>query len=378
MLIDETEMLKMVRKAKKVLLVEPEYPRKYPPMGLLKIASMVKANGGSVAGFYRGAPGGLFAPDADLICITSIFTYDVADVKRAICGARDAYPKTRIILGGVCASLISKELDKEFPDVHIFKGYSKALDQCIPDYTIDCMVEDPWDQFSYTFTSRGCVNRCGYCAVWRIEPELWINPKWKDMILLSKPFAMISDNNISASPDHLKEVAAHLTKTKRQVVFDNGLDCKLITDDMAKSLSTIRYTREGLRMAFDRIEDDGIFQRAVKRLTKAGVAPGNIMAYVLFNFNDTLDEANYRMRECARLGIRPYPQKFTPLNETNYDRNFLGKHWDADTASAFRYFWLMAGYYTKSTFNEFRDNIQKDPLTRGLRYAKARRTTKNE
>jgi hypothetical protein len=77
------------------------------------------------------------------------------------------------------------------------------------------------------------------------------------------------------------------------------------------------------------------------------------MAYVLFNFNDTPSEADYRMRECVKLGIRPYPQQYEPLKEASRDKKFIGKHWTPNLVRAFRYFWLMAGIYTKTTFVEW-------------------------
>jgi len=100
-----------------------------------------------------------------------------------------------------------------------------------------------------------------------------------------------------------------------------------------------------MRVAFDRIEEDGILQDAVKLLIKYGVNPSSILSFVLFNFNDTPQEANYRMIECLKLGIRPYPQQYTPLNCTSRDNVFIGKYWTLNLVRAFRFFWLMAGCY---------------------------------
>lgn len=346
-LIDEGEMLGLLAKAKTTFLLEPPYRRKYVPLGLAKIAAFAKAQGGQVrfGRHYDGWP-------CDLVCVTSLFTYDSRKVRDAVTQVRFLAPSTPILLGGVYASLMPKHALAD--GVAIFQGYSRELETYIPDYDIDWGVGEPWDGFSFTFTSRGCPNRCPYCAVPKLEGATWVNPTWKEHVVDDKPNAMVSDNNLSACPsEHVEAVIDFLVEKRKRVVFDNGFDCKFVTPKMAEMLARLRFTRHGMRLAFDRIEEDGTFQAAVRSLIEAGVPKGQIMAYVLFNFRDTPKEADYRMRECVRLGVRPYPQRFTPLNATSRESPFVGRHWTKGLLRAFRNFWLMAGYYTKATFEEW-------------------------
>jgi hypothetical protein len=162
---------------------------------------------------------------------------------------------------------------------------------------------------------------------------------------------MISDNNLSAQPiEHIEEICNFISENKKSVVFDNGFDCKHINEKMANLLSKLKFVRVGLRLAFDRIEEDGVFQEAIRKLKEAGVPKGSLMAYVLFNFKDTPKDAIYRAEECVRLGIRPYPQKYTPLNKTSRSEKYVGEHWTPNLIKAYRYFFLMASYYTKYKF----------------------------
>lgn len=341
-------MLRVLRGSKRVFLLEPQYRRKYVPLALAKIATYVKEYGGAVeyGRYYSGQP-------CDLVAMTSLFTTDAEDVAAAWDSVQFFAPDVPVLLGGIYASLMTKHAQERMPTAQIFQGYSPELDLRVPDYTMDWQVEDPWDQFSFTFTSRGCVNRCAYCAVHRLEPEHWVVPNWRQHIVADKPFAMISDNNLSAAPhEHLVDVVDYLADSGKRVVFDNGFDCKLITPAMAAQLARLRFTRHGMRMAFDRIEEDGTFQAAVRMLLDAGVPAGETMAYVLFNFQDTPKEADYRMRECVNLGIRPYPQRYQPLNKTDSTK-FVGKHWTAPLVRAFRNFWLLAGMYQHQTFEEY-------------------------
>lgn len=350
--LTEDEMLDRLRTAKRVFLLEPDYKRKYIPLGLAKIASFVKANGGRVW-FGRD----YFGPPVDLICVTSLFTYDSAKVLASIRHAEKTGRGTPILAGGVYASLMPKDIkERTGGKSELFLGYSRTLDQVVPDYSMGWGIEDPWPDFSFTFTSRGCPNKCAYCSVWRIESEPWINPSWRDHVIDSKPCAMLSDNNLSATPpEHLHAVIDFLVRKKKHVIFDNGFDVKHITEDMARRLGKVKFTRSGMRVAFDRIEEDGVFQAAVEKLKAGGVPKGEILAYCLFNFTDTPQQAYYRMKECVRLGIRPYPQQYTPLNQAvdRKKKKFIGKAWTEPLVKAFRGYWLMAGVYTKYTFENW-------------------------
>ncbi len=360
--LSEAEMLDRLRSAKRVFLLEPNYKRKYIPLGLAKIATFVKNNGGRVW-FGRG----YYGPPVDLICTTSLFTYDSAKVVGALKHAHGFGKGTPVLCGGVYASLMPKDLQRRAGDnTELFLGYSPELDKLVPDYSLPWNLEDPWNDFSFTFTSRGCPNKCSYCSVWRIESKPLLVENWRDHIVDEKPCAMLSDNNLSATPtEHLYEVIDFLAKKKKKVIFDNGFDVKHITEEMAHRLGKVKYTRSGMRTAFDRIEEDGVFQKAVEMLKAGGVAKSQILAYCLFNFTDTPKEAYYRMGECKRLGIRPYPQQYTPLNQAVDRRHakFIGKHWTTNLVKVFRHYWLMAGIYTKYTFEEYAKIQDKVDLT---------------
>lgn len=347
MIIDEVELFKILDSHNTILLLEPNYKSKYPPLGLNKLSTYLKSKGKTVlhSREFKGQW-------CDLICMTSLFTYDSEKILNVLENINPNFP---VIVGGIFASLMSDVIQNRFENVNIFKGCSPILDSCVPDYSLKWSNDEKWNDYSYTFTSRGCANKCKYCAVWRLESTTQtVVPNWRDHIVDEKPYAIISDNNLSScSMDHIKDVVGCLVEKKKQVIFDNGIDCKHVTPELASLLKDVKFQKQGLRLAFDRIEEDGVFQNAVKTLLDAGIAKYKIMAYVIFNFVDTPQEANYRFEECKKLGIRPYPQQYTPLNKLNRDEVFIGKHWTKNLALTFRNFWLMAGYYTKYKFEDF-------------------------
>lgn len=346
--VGEDDALRMIDNARSVFLLEPDYPRKYLPLGLAKIAARARRNGASVE-FGRHYNGG----DHELIAITSMFTNQAESVGRAYDEARFFTPSATVLLGGIYASLMTAHAEERMPEARIFCGYSKALDTQVPDYGLDYGLDEHFDKFSRLFTTRGCPNRCAYCGVPRLEPSYWIVPNWREHIADDKPYIMVSDNNLSAAPpEHLSDLLDALESADKRVMFEEGFDCKYITPQLAERLARLRYVHSGLRLAFDRIEEDGVFQAAVRLLLSAGVTHSQVMAFCLFNFQDTPAEADYRMRECVRLGIRPYPTRYQPLNTTR-SLEFVGRHWTQELARSFRAFWLFAGAYGKMTFDDF-------------------------
>ena len=58
----------------KILLVEPDYPNKYPPLGLLKIGAYHQQRGDEVV-LYKGLLKGEAAQYFDRIYITTLFSF---------------------------------------------------------------------------------------------------------------------------------------------------------------------------------------------------------------------------------------------------------------------------------------------------------------
>jgi hypothetical protein len=328
------------------------------PQGLAKISTFIKEHGGQTT-FSRATKMGVF----DLIVVTSLFTYDYAAVLNTLQSLRFMHPNTPVIIGGILATMGAKKINSRFPNIGIFRGISPEIDSRVADYSKNWELEGhKYDDCCWVFTQRGCVNKCGYCIVPTLEPDTYIIPNWKEHIVEQKGTVILCDNNISAAPmEHQLEVFNYLIEQGKTVDVNAGIDCKHVTPELAKILGKVKFISAGLKMAFDRIKEDGVFQEAVELLIEHGVMRSAIQAYVLFNYKDTPAEANYRASECRRMKITPYPQQYTPLNTWSRDTNFVGKHWTWNLVRAFRYYWLLRGHYNHMSFDEFlRGNHEKE------------------
>lgn len=314
---------------KRVLLVEPAYVTKYPPLALMKISSYHKALGDTV-NFVKGINEGLDHNAYDIVYITSLYTYDASVVLNTIIYYKTKCINADIIIGGIYATLMPEHV-KLNSGITPHIGLWKDVEFIPPDYSL--LQNHPWADYSFLFTSRGCPNKCGFCAVKYTEPESIINERWKEHISLNLPNIMIHDNNLTAVDfNHYEKVMNYLASIKKSVTFDNGLDCRKFNEKHCRLLTNVNL--KSLRFAFDNMNQDGYIQKAIKLCLKYGLPAQKILVYVLFNYKDTLKEALYRAREIARLGVRPYAMQYIPLDITKRSDYFYGE-WNKNLSKDF-------------------------------------------
>jgi hypothetical protein len=342
-IIPEQELIFLLEKSKNVLLIEPLYRRSYIPLGLAKISSFIKSHGGNVT-YSRDIVSGNF----DLICIATMFTNDSEIVIKTIkkCKSDMFLKNAKIVIGGIFASMMPEYIYDNTGE-KVFTGYSKTLDSYLPDYEMDYGVPGFFNDTMTLFTTRGCVNKCAYCMVWRMEKEYYICPNWERNIEnINREICVVSDNSfLSAPPEHVEDVIDSLNKNNKKVIFNNGMNCREINDKNAKQLASLKYIKNGFRIGFDRIKDDGHYQEAMARMQKAGLKiQGNSYTYVLYNFKETPQDSYYRAQEAWKFKSNPYLMRYRPLNQVTKKLDYVGKYWTKNLVKAFSYYGSTFGY----------------------------------
>jgi hypothetical protein len=188
-----------------------------------------------------------------------------------------------------------KDRDRDLPQEieHIYPDYS-----IYPEYTKDT---------AYGFLTRGCPRGCGFCHVKAKEglcshkvadlSEFWRGQK----------NIVLCDPNILACKDHI-DLLQQFADSKANVEFNQGLDIRLVTDRNLEILKKIKLTN--IHFAFDRWQDREIIEpklRAFVKETGYNRGKGNVMCYILVNFDTTLEQDLYRIQLCRELNISPYP-----------------------------------------------------------------------
>ena len=365
-----------------ILLVEPGYPNKYPPLGLMKLASYHGPRGRSdVVKFVKGVDRGVLDRAWDRVYVTTLFSFEWRRTAEAIDFAVEAAGNQpeRVFVGGVAASLIHEAFIAEprWAGVRFVKGlldgppaqalglsvadgdfgaddiHSRPIEELTPDYSIldQLRYRYPVRDAYFGYASRGCVRRCAFCGVPRLEGAQRDMPPIRQLVEGidsthgPKKDLILMDNNITASARY-REIIAEIRdlgfvpgatmergerrRVKRRVDFNQGVDARILAKSpmYLREMATICVSP--LRIAFDHIGVRRVYERSVRMAADNGIFA--LSNYMLYNFMDTPVDLYERMKLNIRLnedlGIRiwSFPMRYQPV--TLKDRSHVGKNWN--------------------------------------------------
>lgn len=367
-----------------ILLLEPGYSNKYPPIGLMKISYFHKYIHNDYVRFAKGKLPDVFnGKKWDRVYVTTLFTFEWPKTKEAIEYALSVVKDpSQVYTGGILATLMPELIAENFPMIKnniglLDKKGTLGLEheECIDRLTLDYgILDDIADEYVYpahdayfTYMTRGCGMKCAFCAVQTLEPEY--NPyisitetiKKVDEQFGPKKDLLLMDNNVLRSPrfddiiDEIKELgfakgATYINpktgkRVQRFVDFNQGLDAFLLTPHKAKRLGELAI--RPARIAFDHIEDVEAYKKAIRLCAQSGIT--HMSNYLLYNgvdFTgkghsyqaDTPEDLYERMHISMdlqeeliestghKIAIFSFPMRYIPLEDLK--RGFVGTHWN--------------------------------------------------
>ena len=91
---------------------------------------------------------------------------------------------------------------------------------------------------------------------------------------------------------------------------------------------------------------------AYEKLRWAGITKHRIGVYVLVGYQDSPDDALYRLRLVSNLGIDPNPMRYNPLDALARDQ-YVGLGWTDRELTRFVRYWANLRYFRAVPFDEF-------------------------
>lgn len=181
---------------------------KMPNIALMKLSTFHKRRGDNVSEFIP-----LFAHEYDKVYYSKIFTFT----------PHDLYVHGNLERGGT--------------GFDIEKKLSPEIDALPCDYNLY-----PACDYAVGFLTRGCIRSCPWCVVPKKEGDIHPYNSIEDIARLDTNKILFFDNNILASDYGISEME-RLIGSRFRVDFNQGLDARLITPDVAKILAKIKWLK---------------------------------------------------------------------------------------------------------------------------------------
>ena len=232
----------------------------------------------------------------------------------------------------------------------------------IPHVGLDERFEHVPGSYAMTFTSRGCIMRCPWCIVHKVEPN---RVEYDDFPIPVGKNPFIGDNCILATSWGHQELVVEKMKDVRWLDINSGFDCRLFTEEHYQLYSRLHL--EAWRLAFDSMGVESAFERAVGILKKHGVDYRRILVFCLIGFpGTTFDECVYRLEKTRALGCSPYPQKYAPLDTVDA-RDYVAPGFEKERLDTLRAYWCNPFAWRTCTFKEFSLKYKPEPEIEGKR-----------
>ncbi|OGC42527.1 hypothetical protein A2Y85_03165 [candidate division WOR-3 bacterium RBG_13_43_14] len=281
----------------------------------------------------------------DLIFITSSMTYWYPGVFEAIRILKDRFPTSKIILGGIYATLCEEHARKysgadilfagsvadrqsDFYEIlGIQKNELPATEEPMPDYSVYNKLD-----YASILTSKGCPFSCTYCATKILCPR----------------FQTLSTNSILTQLEKLVNVAKNIAFFDDALLYNenfdqlltemieryfsfnlhasNGLHCRYINESIAEKM--LRAGFKTMYLSLETIDPNvqkatggkvftNEFMKAVKILYDAGFRSEQLHVYILLGMpGQAHEEIIESIKLCHQLKVHPHLCEFSPIPHT--------------------------------------------------------------
>jgi hypothetical protein len=158
-------------------------------------------------------------------------------------------------------------------------------------------------------TSRGCPNRCWFCAVPSREGRLRELP-------ITDGWNVIDDNLLACSDEHIKAVFQMLCRQTERAVFTGGLEANLLKPWHVEAMRALKPAPKRMYFAYDTPDDYEPLVEAGKLLRDGGFSAASHIAhcYVLIGYKgDTIERAEKRLTDTVRAGFVPYAMLYRDM-----------------------------------------------------------------
>lgn len=266
----------------------------YPNLALMKISAYHKQLGDEVEWY---TPFAVY----DKVYMAKVFTF-TDDYRQFITNA--------------------EQIEKGGTGYDFFKQLPGEIDMMQPDYSLYPQIDT---KTAYGFLTRGCPNHCKWCIVPKKEGNIVPYMDIEDIAINGRTNIILLDNNILASEYGVRQIEK-IAKLELRVDFNQALDARLVTDDIAKLLANVKWIKR-IRFGCDTPKQIEECERAISLIDSYGYKGEYFLYCILLEFEESYQRINYWRGKWNRR-VFPHAQPFRHLD----NKHHIIPQWQKDMA----------------------------------------------
>ena len=199
--------------------------------------------------------------------------------------------------------IVTDEIERGGTGYDIHKALPNEIDRLQPDYDF---LGAPSDT-AYGFLTRGCPNKCKWCIVPIKEGKQRPYMDVEEIAIEGRKNLILMDNNVLASDYGLEQIEK-IIKNGYRVDFNQALDARLVTEDIAKMLAQVIWISV-IRFGCDTPKQIGECNRAMQMIDKHRKNPASYLLYTMIGDDINEDYARlsaFRDNKRVRIVAQPY------------------------------------------------------------------------
>lgn len=188
---------------------------------------------------------------------------------------------------------------------NLHKVLPEEIDRLQPDYSIYPQIDG---KTAYGFLTRGCPNKCKWCIVPQKEGNIHPYMDVDEISVEDRTNLILMDNNVLASDYGLEQIEK-IVERKYRVDFNQALDARFVTDDVAKLLAKVRWLNY-IRFGCDTSKQIAECEKAMKLIDSYRDTPMRYLLYTIIigDMNECYERVSH-FRENSRVRIMAQPYR---------------------------------------------------------------------
>lgn len=182
----------------------------------------------------------------------------------------------------------------------VYTELPAEIDAMFPDYSIY-----PKCDYAIGLLTRGCIRKCPWCVVPKKEGQIREYRTWREIKRPDSRDIVFMDNNVLACQHGIEQIE-DMGGANVRIDFNQGLDARIITPEIAGLLSKVKWIRS-VRMSCDTDAMLNVVLTAIDRLAEKGIKPYRVFVYLLVQDIESAERRAIALREAgADVFAQPY------------------------------------------------------------------------